>query len=123
MIFFTWFYPQCITWRQPNWQRNDLIVFDDPKALASANWNDIHLWLTWLWIYVPLIVAFALTMLIAYGVIPSLIITGRLPATANRLKIPLTGFAFLVLVAAVAMMTLSINQTLDVEKFWDRYLI
>jgi hypothetical protein len=62
-------------------------------------------------------------MLIAHGLIPSLIITGQLPQTANRLRMPLTGFAFLVLVAAVVILILGINQTLDVEKFWDRYLI
>tara|TARA_Y100000031_G_scaffold145731_1_gene178657 strand:+ start:502 stop:798 length:297 start_codon:yes stop_codon:yes gene_type:complete len=98
-------------------------MFDDPKALTTANWNDIHIWLTLFWTYVPLIVTFALTMLIAHGLIPSLIITGQLPQTANRLRMPLTGFAFLVLVAAVVILILGINQTLDVEKFWDRYLI
>ena len=98
-------------------------MFDDPKALTNANWNDIHIWLQLFWTYVPLIVTFAITMLLAHGLIPSLIITGHLPQTANRFRIPLTGFAFLVLVAAVTILVLGINQTLDVEKFWDRYLI
>ena len=98
-------------------------MFDDPKALTSANWHDIHVWLTWFWIYLPLVFTFAVTMLTAYAVIPSLVITGHLPVAANRLKAPLTGFALLVFVAAVVILVLGINSTLDLEKFWDRYLI
>ena len=98
-------------------------MFDDPKALSSSNWNDIHFWLTYLWIYVPLVLTLALTLLTAHALIPSLIITGHIPASVSKLKIPLTAFAFLVFVAAVAMMVLAINRTLDLEKFWDRWLI
>ncbi len=98
-------------------------MFDDPKALTGANWNDIHIWLQWLWIYAPLVFTFALTMLVAHAFIPSLVATGHLPAGANRLRIPMTGFALGVLVAAVVMMVLVINSTLDVEKFYDRFLI
>jgi hypothetical protein len=98
-------------------------MFDDPKALTNANWTDIHVWLQLFWIYVPLIVTFAITMLIAHALIPSLIITGQLPQKSNRFRVPLTGFAFLVLIAAVTILVLGIIQTLDVEKFYDRYLI
>ena len=98
-------------------------MFDDPKALSSANWNDIHFWLTYLWIYVPLVLTFALTMLTAHALIPSLINTGHIPTSIGRLRIPLTLFAFLVFAAAVLMMVLAINRTLDLEKFWDRWLI
>lgn len=97
-------------------------MLDDPKALTSANWNDIHVWLTLLWIYVPLILIVALTMLTAHAIIPSLIITGQLPASASRLKLPLTGFAFLVMIVAIVILALVINQTLIIEKFWDRWL-
>ena len=98
-------------------------MFEDPKALSSANWNDIHLWLTYFWIYVPLVLTFALTMLTAHAIIPSLIITRQLPASAGRLKVPLTLFAVLVFAAAVVMMVLTVDRTLDLAKFWDRWLI
>ena len=98
-------------------------MFDDPKALSSANWNDIHFWLTYLWIYAPLVLTFALAMLTAHAIIPSLIITGHIPASAGRLRIPLTLFSVLIFAAAVVMMVLAINRTLDLEKFWDRWLI
>ena len=98
-------------------------MFDDPKSLSSANWNDIHLWLTYFWIYVPLVLTFAFTMLTAHALIPSLINTGHIPSSAGRLRIPLTLFAFLVFAAAVFMMVLTINKTLDMDRFWDRWLI
>ncbi len=97
-------------------------MFDDPKGLTSANWNDIHVWLTLFWIYFPLVVTFALSMLTAHAIIPSLIITGHLPPSASRLKAPLTGFAILVLIAAIVILAFGMNQTLNLEKFWDRWL-
>ena len=95
----------------------------DPKALDSTDWNNIHLFLQWFWIYFPLVVAFALTMLTAYALIPSAVATGHLPASASKLKIPLTAVALLLAVAAIIMLILGINQTLDVRNFWDRLLI
>ena len=97
-------------------------MFEDPKALSSANWNDIHLWLTYFWIYVPLVLTFAFTILTAHALIPSLINTGHIPTSVGRLRIPLTFFAALVFIAAVFMMVLTINKTLDLAKFWDRWL-
>ena len=62
-------------------------------------------------------------MLIAHEFIPYLVATNHLPATGNRLLLPLTGFAAIVLVAAVVMMVLVINSTLDAGKFYDRWWI
>ncbi len=98
-------------------------MFDDPKALTGANWNDIHFFLQWFWIYFPLVVTVALTVLTAHGIIPSLIITGHLPAKANAVRLPLSLFALAVFAAAVVFLILGINSTLDVANFWDRYLI
>ena len=98
-------------------------MLEDPKTLTTEYWQDIHVWLQWFWIYVPVVATFAITVLTAHGIIPSLVITGHLPASANRLRLPLTVFALAVLVAAVVLMVLVINSTLDVGKFWDRFLI
>ena len=98
-------------------------MFDDPKALTSADWQSIHFFLPWFWIYSPLVVMFAVTMLTAHALILSLVITGHLSASANRLRLPLNLFALLVLAAAVVILVLGINQTLDVRNFWDRLLI
>ena len=82
----------------------------DPKALDSTDWNNIHLFLQWFWIYFPLVVAFAVTMLTAYALIPSAVATGHLPASASKLKIPLTAVALVLAVAAIIMLILGINQ-------------
>ena len=95
----------------------------DPKALTSTDWHNIHLFLQWFWIYFPLVAAFAFTMLTAYAIIPSAVSTGHLPSSAAKLKLPLTLFALLIAVAAIIILILGINQTLDVRNFWNRLLI
>jgi len=97
-------------------------MFDDPKALTSVEWNNIHLFLQWFWIYFPLVVTFALTMLVAHALIPSLVITGHLPESAQRLRVPLTGFAVLVFAAGVVIMVLVINSALDVRQIYNRFI-
>ena len=98
-------------------------MFDDPTALTSENWNNIHLFLLWFWIYFPIVVTFAITILTAHALIPSLVNTGHLPESAQRLRVPLTGFAALLFVAGVVILVLGINATLDVRQVWDRLLI
>ena len=98
-------------------------MFDDPTALTSENWNNIHLFLLWFWIYLPIVVTFAITMLTAHALIPSLVNTGHLPESAQRLRFPLTAFAALLFVAGVVILVLGINATLDVRQVWDRLLI
>ena len=95
----------------------------DPKALTSTDWHNIHLFLQWFWIYFPLVVTFAVTMLTAHAFIPSAVSTGHLPANVARLRLPLTAFALMIAVAAIIILILGINQTLDVRNFWNRLLI
>ncbi len=95
----------------------------DPKALTSADWHNIHLFLQWFWIYLPLVVAFAVTMLTAHALIPSAVSTGHLPPGVAKLKLPLTLIALIIAVAAIIILALGINQTLDVRNFWNRLLI
>jgi len=96
---------------------------DDPKALTSVDWDNIHLFLQWFWIYFPIVVTFGMTLLIAHALIPSLVITGHLPESTQKLRIPLTGFAVLLFVAGVVVLILGVNATLDVRNIWGRMLI
>ncbi len=98
-------------------------MFDDPKALTSAEWQNIHMYLQWFWIYLPMVVTFGLTMLTAHALIPSMVNTGHLPESMQRLRVPLTAFAALVFVIAVVILVLGINATLDVRQVWPRFLI
>ena len=98
-------------------------MFDDPNALTSVEWNNIHNFLMWFWIYFPIVVTFALTLLAAHAIIPSLVNTGQLPESAQRLRVPLTGFAVMLFAAGVVILVLGINATLDIRAVYDRFLI
>ena len=114
-------------------------MLDDPKALTTANWDDIHQWLIFLWIYLPLVITFAFTLLLAHAIIPSLMATGQLPIAPDPfgVKVPflssaeevrkfrflLTAFAILVLIAAAIVMALAMKLSLRLGHFWDRFLI
>ena len=98
-------------------------MFDDPKALSAADWQNIQILLQWHWIYLPLIAIGAVTLVIAHAFIPSLVITGHLDESALRARPVMTVFAVLVLAAAAVILALAINQTLTQGNFWDRWLI
>ena len=56
----------------------------DPDQVTSADWANIHNWLTLLWIYFFVVIGFAFTMLIAHAWIPSMLMTRQLPPIAGR---------------------------------------
>ena len=61
-------------------------MFEDPKALTSTDWQNIHMFLQWFWIYLPIVLTFGITLLIAHAFIPSMIMTGQLPESANKAR-------------------------------------
>ena len=81
------------------------------------------MFLPWFWINFPIVVTFGITLLTAHALIPSLVSTGHLPESTQKLRIPLTGFAALLFAAGVVILILGINATLDVRNVWDRFLI
>ena len=98
-------------------------MFDDPKALTSVEWNNIHMFLQWFWIYFPIVVTFGMTLLTAHAIIPSLVNTGHLPESAQRMRVPLTGFAVLLFASGAVILVLGINATLAVRSIYNRWLI
>ena len=96
----------------------------DPNAMNAVFWSDVSLWLTYLWIYFPLIILFAFCMLIAHGLIPSGVRTGTYPAMFSRLRIPLTVIGVGALAGAVVMLILTITQTpVTLLNVWDRLFV
>lgn len=81
------------------------------------------MFLQWFWIYFPIVVTFGMTLLTAHALIPSLIMTGHLPESAHKLRVPLTGFAALLFAAGAVILVLAINAELDITNIWDRVLI
>jgi hypothetical protein len=87
--------------------------FDDPKALEALDWGNLHLWLTLLWIFFPLVITFAFSMMMAHAFIPSAVLTGHLPARASTLRLPLTVFGLLAAVAAGVLFIFALIITWD----------
>ena len=81
------------------------------------------MFLQWFWIYFPIVVTLGLTLLVAHAVIPSMVSTGQLPESSQKLRVPLTGVAALLFVAGAVILSLGINAQLDVKAIYDRLLI
>ena len=102
----------------------DVMPVDDPKALEILDWGNIHLWLTQLWIFFPLVITFAFSMMIAHAFIPSAVATGHLPAQASSLRIPLTIFGVLAAVAAGVLVVFALILTPEaLGNFWARFWV
>ena len=96
----------------------------DPNAMNAMYWADVSLWLTYLWIYFPLIIIFAFSMMIAHGMIPSGVQTGTYPAALSKLRIPITIIGVAALAGAVVMMYLTVMQTPDtLQNVWSRLFV
>ncbi len=96
----------------------------DPNAMNAIFWADVSQWLTYLWIYFPLIIIFAFSMLIAHGMIPSGVQTGTYPAFMSRLRIPITVIGLAALAGAGVAMYLTIVQTpITLLNVWDRLFV
>ena len=96
----------------------------DPNAMNAIFWADVSQWLTYLWIYFPLIIIFAFSMMIAHGMIPSGVQTGTYPAFFSKLRIPITVVGVAALAGAVAMMYLTVVQSpITLLNVWDRLFV
>ena len=96
----------------------------DPDQVTSADWVNIHNWLTLMWIYLPIVIGFAFTILIAHAWIPSMVMTRQLPPSANRARLPLTLLALVALVFAVIIMASVVMLTPQaLSMIWERLLV
>ena len=96
----------------------------DPNAMNAIFWADVSQWLTYLWIYFPLIIIFAFSMMIAHAMIPSGVQTGTYPAFFSKLRIPITVVGVAALAGAVVMMYLTVVQSpITLLNVWDRLFV
>ena len=96
----------------------------DPNAMNAVFWADVSQWLTYLWIYFPLIIIFAFSMMIAHGMIPSGVQTGTYPAFFSKLRIPITVIGLAALAGAAVMMYLTVVQSpITLLNVWDRLFV
>ena len=99
-------------------------MMPDPDAINAVDWLLIGKWLTRIWLYFFCIVGFAFTMLTAHAIIPSLVSSGQIPKElAGKLRPPLYGTAVLILAAAITFLAFTVDKSLRIEDFWDRFWI
>ncbi len=73
----------------------------DPSGLGSADWANLSNWLTLLWVFFPLLITFAFSMMIAHAFTPSAVNTGHLPQKMSMLRLPVTVFGLVALAGAL----------------------
>ena len=96
----------------------------DPNALTGTDWIILHKWLTFLWIFFPLIITFAFSMMVAHAFIPSGVATGDYPPALSRLRLPLTILGLLALAAALVLFIMAAFMTPEMlNRIWPRYFL
>jgi len=94
----------------------------DPSGLGSTDWANLSNWLTLLWVFFPLVITFAFSMLIAHAFIPSAVGTGHLPQKMAMLRLPLTLFGLAALVGAVIQVILVAGMAPDtLRSIWGNF--
>ena len=98
-------------------------MLPDPIAIGSLEWRELGSLLHNLWFYLLLIASFAVTMLTAHAIIPSLISTGHLPKSAGLLRFSLTITALVFLAFALIVLSMAVNLAYVLESIYDRFWI
>ena len=95
----------------------------DPEFITTEHWSDISTVLRFLWLYFLFIIGFAFTILLAHAIIPSLVSTGQLPASADRLRPLMYLSALGILVFALGFLVLSMVNADVIGQLWGRWWI
>jgi hypothetical protein len=98
-------------------------MMPDPAAIGPFEWSEIGKLLHNLWFFLALNFTFAITMLTAHALIPSLVSTGHLPRSANLLRSTITLGALAILGLSVTLMFYTQDVAKVVERIYDRYWI
>ena len=85
----------------------------DPSGLGTVDWNNLSHIVTLMWIFFPLVIIFAFSMMFAHAFIPSGVDTGLYPQKLSILRIPLTIVGLIALGGAVVLMASVIIQYPD----------
>lgn len=96
----------------------------DPNTLTTADWVQFHELLRMMWIFFPLIIVFAFSMMIAHAFIPSGIDTGDFPRATGLLRLPLTLIGLVALAGALYFLVQSLLFLPEVlGGVWDRFWV
>lgn len=93
----------------------------DPAFVTNEIWHNISGMLRFLWVYVFFIIGFALNLLIAHAIIPSLVGSGQIPERIAKLR-PVfylaSGGALVFALAALVISMLQVGVVTDVFNRW-----
>ena len=97
----------------------------DPGPITTAIWQDIGEQLIWLILFVIFIIGFGMNLLLAHAILPSLFITGELPAKISE-KVPQLRRALYMaalgsLIVAIVFLGLTIAATAVIGDFYERW--
>ena len=95
----------------------------DPTPITSAQWAQIGLMLTNLWIVVAFVFSASATLLLAHAIIPSLVITSHLPESFSRLRVVFYLLGFLSILAGAFFMWKVIGYSEVISTFYPDYWI
>ena len=95
----------------------------DPEYITSADWSAIGNFLTFLWLFLFLSIGFGFNFLMAHAIIPSLIITGHLPARFTRIRRFFYGGAVAALLGVGFVLSRAVVEAQLLDGIWKRWLI
>tara|TARA_Y100000590_G_C15042141_1_gene759271 strand:- start:24 stop:314 length:291 start_codon:yes stop_codon:yes gene_type:complete len=95
----------------------------DPTPITSAQWAQIGLMLTNLWIVVAFVFSASATLLLAHAIIPSLVITAHLPESFSKLRVVFYLLGFVSILAGAFFMWKVIGYSEVISTFYPDYWI
>ena len=95
----------------------------DPEFLTHADWSGLGGLLRFLWFFSASVVAFALNMLLAQAIVPSLVASNHLPQGMLRVRRMFLAVAMSALVLAVIMLVIVVMRLSVIAGFYEKWWI
>ena len=95
----------------------------DPAALGPSEWSEISKLLINLWFVVLFVVIFATNMLLGHNFIPSLVASGDVPASLQKVRVLFYALAIASFCAAIYFLVQVIDYAGVLERVFDSYWI
>ena len=73
----------------------------DPNVIGPDGWKAVSAFVTNIWLFVASVLIFASNMLIGHNAIPSLVQSGHIPSSFQKLRAPLYAGSTIAFVAAL----------------------
>ena len=95
----------------------------DPASIGTPEWSEISKLLRSLWIVVTLIVLFATNMILGHNMIPSLVATGDLPKSFQKVRRAFYAMAVMSFGLALFFLSRVVDFAGVLRDFWSDYWI